>query len=176
VQGAVEILKTQLQNMETHPDGTPSQRHAVSSIRAALPKLSGETARTLKAPTPVVAEIGGILDRPDMLSLQIQCVDPGFDATGVYVVDSFGKTSEFPDALSWWDNNDDRKTARVTGWRQFALAVAFDQKAKDEWAATRPAFGPVLTLDRAAVKSNAKVGLISRSGVRSAAVDLFVAN
>jgi len=171
VQAAVTEIRQMVRNMDDHPDGTASQAHAIRSMQEALKGLNGKSSADVHGPRLVVAELGTVTAVRNGVSLRLQWIDPEADATGLYVLDAGGRERRFENVMRW-----DDETRRLIGQNALTRAgfpVFADEKTTGAWDGVDH-FWPPLKLDLQAVKAGAKVGLITKSGQKTKAIELFV--
>ena len=132
----VRVARAALQNsetlMESHPDGTESQKYAIIATRKALLKLGSSTPGTVHDPFPVMAEFGRVSGTKDGLSLRVCWVDPEIDVTGIFIVKPDRTETAFPRIVKWTAN--ERDQMRFDRYLRKGFPVEFDERSTQAWA------------------------------------------
>lgn len=171
----VELARQSLQNivclMESNPDGSESQTHAIKAINQAILKLDGKTAKSLNDPLPIMASLGSVAKLRGGLSLRIDWVDPGFDATGLFIVDGKRKETAFEHVIAWTASERDQTPSN--GYLRMGFPVEFDEETTKAWEGASE-LRPPLHVDVRTWDNATSVGLITKEGRRTATVEIFV--
>ena len=170
VQRARASLVSILANMSSHPNGTSEQAYAVRSLTQAIRALDGRNENDFWGPMLVMVTEGALPEEPGARSLRIDWVDPRLEATGIYVSDAAGHVTRFESIIRW--DPAYPGDASTDAYRKMGFPLEFDASSAEAWHAVQKRW-PAVNLNPALLSTGTKVGLITKDGTLTPAVELF---
>jgi len=171
VQSARSELERMVLNMESSPNGTDIQRRLIKAMNEAVSELNDKSAANLSEPLPVVA-IFGALDRvKGGFSLSIEWVDPGVDATGIFVLPANGDELVFDHVIKWTPA--DLDTFQANAYLRMGFPIQFDEASTKAREGVHELW-PALKVNLDQLTNGARVGLITKDGRRTKTIEIFL--
>jgi hypothetical protein len=167
-----QAIGRMLRNMQNHPDGSLEQQYLVDAYERALKSLHGLTAADLSGPMPIAAFFVAREKAADVTpSLTVEWLERDFAVTGVYIIDTAGRTHDFGAAFEWESGH--KSLLAGTHFLSCGLAIAIDGKTAARWEAAESRW-PIIRLERELLRGDVKIGLLTKDGDRTAPIGAYV--